>query len=238
LDRLPALAADLVHRQVAVIAATNPSSAMAANTSTTSIPIVFLVAEDPVRLGLVASLARPGGHVTGVNFLNVELTAKRLELLHELVPGAARVAALVNPTNPTTKSILRDTELVGNSIGVQVQALNVSTGREIDETFTSFLHERPDAIFVGLDQFLASRRVQIVNLAARYAIPATFPTREFTEFGGLMSYGTDLLDAYQQLGTYCGRILNGASPADLPVVQSSKFELKQFPAYLNRWDSQ
>jgi putative tryptophan/tyrosine transport system substrate-binding protein len=225
LDRLPALAAELVHRQVALIAVTNPSSATAANAATTSIPIVFLVAEDPVRLGLVASLARPGGHNTGINFLNVELSAKRLDLLHQLVPGAARVAVLVNPTNPTTERILRDVGVAGPSIGVQIQAFHVSTGRQIDETFTSFLSERPDAIFVGLDQFLVSRRVQLVNLAARYAIPATFPTREFTEIGGLMSYGTDLLDAYRQLGIYCGRILNGMNPADLPVMQSSKFEL-------------
>jgi putative tryptophan/tyrosine transport system substrate-binding protein len=225
LDRLPALAAELVHRQVALIAVTNPSSATAANAATTSIPIVFLVAEDPVRLGLVASLARPGGHITGINFLNVELSAKRLDLLHQLVPGAARVAVLVNPTNPTTERILRDVGVAGPSIGVQIQAFHVSTGRQIDETFTSFLSERPDAIFVGLDQFLVSRRVQLVNLAARYAIPATFPTREFTEIGGLMSYGTDLLDAYRQLGIYCGRILNGMNPADLPVMQSSKFEL-------------
>jgi putative tryptophan/tyrosine transport system substrate-binding protein len=168
---------------------------------------------------------RSGGHITGINFLNVELTAKRLELLHELVPGAARIAVLVNPTNPTTDGILRDVELAGHSIGVQIQVLNVSTGREIDETFKNFVRERPDAIFVGLDQFLVSRRVQLVNLVARYAIPTTFPTREFTVIGGLMSYGSDLLDAYHQLGIYSGRILSGVKPADLPVVQSSKFEL-------------
>jgi putative ABC transport system substrate-binding protein len=226
LDRLPELAAELVRRKVAVIVVTNTSTALAAKAATTTIPIAFLVAEDPVGLGLVASLARPGGNLTGINFLDVELTAKRVELLHELVSTATRVAVLVNPTNAvTTETTLRDIDLAARSIGLQIQVLNASTSREIDATFKSFVREPPDAIFVGLDQFLVSRRAQLVNLASRYAIPSTFPTREFAEIGGLMSYGSSLLDAYRQMGAYTGRILKGATPSDLPVVQSSKFEL-------------
>ena len=224
-DRLPGLAAELVRRRVAVIVAGNFASALAAKDATTTIPIVFSVAEDPVRLGLVASLARPDGNLTGINFFNIEVTAKRLELLRELVPGAARVAVLVNPTNPVIETTLRDTELAARAMGLQLQVFNASTSGEIDETFASFVRERPDALFVGGDAFFGGRRVQLVNTAARHAVPATYSQRAFPEVGGLMSYGGNVLDAYRQVGVYAGRILKGAKPADLPVVQSSKFEL-------------
>ena len=225
-DRLPSLAADLVRRRVAVIAAPGTSTALAAKTAAAMIPVVFMVAEDPVKLGLVASLARPGGNATGINFYSGELTAKRLELLRELVPGAARVAVLVNPANPTvTETTLREMESAARAMGLQIHVLNASTSREINTAFATFVSERPDALFVGLDPFLNSRRVQLVNLASRHALPATFSNRDIAEIGGLMSYGTDLADAYRQLGVYTGRILKGANPADLPVVQSTKFEL-------------
>jgi putative ABC transport system substrate-binding protein len=225
LDRLPALAAELVRRQVAVIAAPNTVSALAAKAATTTIPIVFIVAEDPVRLGLVASLARPGGNLTGVNFFSGELTAKRLELLREMVPGAARIAVLVNPAGPDAETTLKDVEPAARAMGLQIEVLNASTSREIDAAFTTFVRERPDAVFVSLDVFLNSRRVQLVNLASRHVVPATFSNRDFAEIGGLMSYGTNIADAFRQVGVYTGRILKGAKPADLPVVQSSKFEL-------------
>jgi putative ABC transport system substrate-binding protein len=226
-DRLPALAADLVRRRVTVIAAGGgPAPAFAAKAATTTSPIVFIVGEDPVRLGLVASLARPGGNLTGVNIVSGELTAKRLELLRELVPAASRVAVLVNPANPANaETTVRDVEPAARVIGLQIQVFNASTSREIDAAFATLVRERPDALFVGNDGFFTSRRVQLVNLALSHAVPATFHTREFAEIGGLMSYGTNLPDAYRQVGVYTGRILKGAKPADLPVVQSSKFEL-------------
>ena len=209
-----------------MIVASSTSSALAAKAATTTIPIVFLVPEDPVRLGLVASLARPGGNLTGINFFASELAAKRLELLRELVPGATRVAVLVNPANTTTtETTLRDAEAAARIIGLQIQVLNASTNREIDAAFASIVRERLDALFVATDAFFISRRVQLVNLASRHAIPATFPSREFTEAGGLMSYGANIPEAFRQVGVYAGRILKGAKPADLPVVQSSKFEL-------------
>ena len=225
-DRLPELAADLVRRQVAVIAAISTASAFAAKAATTTVPIVFGIPEDPVRLGLVASLARPGGNLTGVNFLTQELQAKRLELLRELVPRAARVAVLVNPTNATsTESTLRAVEAAARAMGLQIQVLNASTSREIDAAFATFVRERPDALFVGGDPFFVSRRVQIAILAAQRSIPATYGTREEVEAGGLMSYGANIPDTWRQVGVYAGRILKGAKPADLPVVQSAKFEL-------------
>jgi putative tryptophan/tyrosine transport system substrate-binding protein len=224
-DRLPALAAELVRRQVAVIAAGNLASALAAKAATTTIPIVFVVAADPVRLGLVASLARPGGNLTGINFFNVEVTAKRLELLRELVPGATRVAVLVNPANPATETTLRDVEPAARAMGLQLQVLKAGTSREIDAAFATFVRERPDALFVGGDSFFVSRRFQLVNLASRHAVPATFSNRDFAEVGGLISYGANPADAYRQVGVYAGRILKGAKPADLPVVQASKLEL-------------
>jgi putative ABC transport system substrate-binding protein len=227
MDRLPALATELVRRQVAVIAAPGGLvPVLAAKAATATVPIVFLVAEDPARLGLVASLARPGGNLTGINFFNAELSAKRLELLRTLVPGAARVAVLVNPANATTaETTLRDLEPAGRAMGLQIQVLNASTSREIDSAFATSVRERPDAVFVSLDTFFASRRVQLVHLASRHAIPATYALRDFAEAGGLMSYGTNLMDAYRQVGVYAGRILKGAKPAHLPVVQASKFEL-------------
>jgi putative ABC transport system substrate-binding protein len=227
IDRLPALAADLVRRRVAVIAVPGgPASALAAKAATSTIPIVFTVNEDPVRLGLVASLARPGGNATGINFLSGELVAKRLELLHELVPGAARVAVLVNPTTATSaERTLLDVEPAARAIGLQIQVVNASTIREIDAAFATFVRERPDALFVGSDALFVSRRVQLANLASRHAVPATYSSREIAEVGGLMSYGANIQDAWRQAGVYTGQILKGAKPADLPVVQSSKFEL-------------
>jgi putative tryptophan/tyrosine transport system substrate-binding protein len=226
-DRLPALAADLARRQVAVIVATGGiTSAFAAKAATTIIPIVFGSGEDPVRLGLVASLARPGGNLTGINFVSTELAAKRLELLRELVPGAARVAVLVNPANATgTETTLRDVEPAARAMGLQIQVLNASTSREIDAAFATFARERPDAIFVGQEVFFVSRRVQLANMAARHAVPMTSGSRDIVEVGGLMSYGSNIAEGHRQIGVYAGRILKGAKPADLPVVQSTKFEL-------------
>ena len=225
-DRLPELAADLVRRQVSVLVAFSPVGAFAAKTATATIPIVFGVNEDPVRLGLVASLARPGGNATGVNFFTAEVGAKRLDLLRELVPGAARVAVLVNPANATsTESTLRDATAAARAIGLEIQILNASTSREINAAFANFARERPHALFVAGDAFFSSRRIQLVNLASRHEIPAAYSQREFADVGGLMSYGANLADAYRQVGTYVGRILKGAKPADLPVVQASKFEL-------------
>jgi putative tryptophan/tyrosine transport system substrate-binding protein len=225
-DRLPALAADLVRRRVAVIATAAPPPAFAAKAATTTIPIVFNVGSDPVKLGLVASLARPGGNLTGISILSVELSTKRLELLREVVPRAIRVAVLVNPANPSiTETTLAELEPASRAMGLQIQVLKASTSREINEAFATFLHERPDALFVALDAFFNSRRVQLVNLASRYTMPATFVFREFVEVGGLMSYGPDIVDAYRQMGIYVGRILRGAKPVDLPVVQASKYEL-------------
>ena len=225
-DRLPELAAELVRRQVTVIAASATTAAPAAKAATTTIPIAFIAAEDPVRLGLVASLARPGGNLTGINFFSSELAAKRLDLLHELLPRAARIAVLVNPANAaTTASTLRDVEAAARAIGLQVQVLNASTSREISAAFENVGRDRPDALFVGPDTFLIARRIQVVQLAAFHRLPAVYGNREFVEVGGLMSYGTNVMDAYRQLGIYASRILKGATPADLPVVQSSKFEL-------------
>jgi ABC-type uncharacterized transport system substrate-binding protein len=225
IDRLPELTAELVRRQVAVIV-TPISGALTAKAVTTTIPIVFVAGEDPVRLGLVASLARPGGNMTGINIFANELVAKRLELLRELVPAVARVAVLVNPANPATaETSLKDVQDAARAIGLQVQVLNASTGGEIDAAFATFVRERPDAIFVSGEPLFTSRRVQLVLLATRHAVPATYAGRQFPEIGGLMSYGASLSDAWRQVGAYAGLILKGAKPADLPVVQASKFEL-------------
>jgi putative ABC transport system substrate-binding protein len=226
-DRLPALAAELVRRRVAVIATNGgPPAAFAAKAATTTVPIVFVVSQDPVKLGLVASLARPGGNLTGFNLVVGELTAKRLGLLRELAPGATRVAVLVNPANAANaETTLRDVEPAARAMGLQIQILKASTSPGIEAGFATLARERPDALFVGNDAFLTSRRVQLVHLATRHAIPATYTVRDFAEVGGLMSYGVNIPDALRQVGVYAGRILKGAKPADLPVVQSSKFEL-------------
>jgi len=227
MDRLPALAAELVRRRVALITTSGgPAVAFAAKAATTTIPIVFAVADDPVRLGLVASLSRPDGNLTGINFLVGELTAKRLELLRALVPAATRVAGLVNPANATnTETTLRDVEPAARTMGLQIQVLNASTSREIDAAFATIARERPDALFVGNDAFFNARRVQLVLLAGRHGLPAIYRDREFAEAGGLMTYGSNIVDVYRQVGDYAGRILKGAKPADLPVLQASKFEL-------------
>ena len=225
-DRLPALAADLVRRQVAVIAAIGPPPALAAKAATTTIPIVFAVPDDPVRLGLVASLSRPGSNATGINFFVAELIAKRLELLRELVPAAIRVAVLVNPDDADiTSVILRDVEAAARAMGLQIQVVRASTSREINAVFASFARERPDALFLGADPFFTTRRMQLTHLASRHAIPAVYSVRDYVDAGGLISYGTDVTDAWRQVGVYAGRILKGAKPADLPVMQINKFEL-------------
>jgi putative tryptophan/tyrosine transport system substrate-binding protein len=227
MERLPELAADLVRRQVAVIAtAAGFATALAAKGATTTIPIVFAVSEDPVKLGLVTSLARPSANLTGIDLLSLELTAKRLELLREMLPGAARVAVLVNPANTANAQItLREVEAAGRAMGLQIQIFNASTSREIDAAFAAFGRERPDAVFVGQDAFFNGRRLQLANWATRQALPMTSGSRDICEVGGLMSYGTNIVDTYRQMAVYVGRILKGAKPADLPVEQSAKFEL-------------
>ena len=224
-DRLPALAAELIRRQVVVIVAANTPSALAAKAVTTTIPIVFNVAEDPVKLGLVASLARPGGNLTGANTFIGELAAKRLELLRELLPGVTRVTALVNPTGPLAEPALKDIEPAARAMGMQIKVLNASTSGEIKAAFATISRERAEALFVAPDAFFNGRRVQLVNLAARDRIPAAYGNRDYVEVGGLMSYGSNQSDNYRQVGIYAGRILKGAKPADLPVVQSTKVEL-------------
>ena len=227
LDRLPALAADLVRRQVTVIAVPGSApAALAAKAATTTIPIAFGVPEDPVKLGLVASLPRPGGNATGINFFVAEVDAKRLGLLHELAPATARVAVLVNPANVGREQSTRaQLEPAARVLGLQVQFYNASTNQEIDTAYATMMRERPDALFVAGDALFTSRRVQLISLAARHALPAVYASREFVEGGGLMSYGTSIIDMYRQVGAYCGRILKGEKLADLPVVQTNKFEL-------------
>jgi putative tryptophan/tyrosine transport system substrate-binding protein len=226
LDRLPALA-DLIRKRVAVIVATGGTApAIAAKAATSTIPIVFTVPEDPVQLGLVASLSQPGGNLTGVNLFVGELVPKRLELLRELVPAMTRVAVFVNPANPARAELhVREVESAGRAMRLRIQIFNTGTVREINAAFATLARERPDALFVSPDPYFVVRRVQIATLAAHYAIPTSFSTREPVEAGGLVSYGTKILDAYRQAGLYVGRVLKGAKPADLPVVQSSKFEL-------------
>ena len=225
-DRLPALAAELVRRQATVIAAGGAPASVAAAQATTTIPIVFMVPEDPVRLGLVTNLARPGGNLTGVNFFAVELAAKRLELLRELVPSATRMAVLLNPAEATIAAAnLRDVETAARVMGLQIRVLNARTNREIDAAFATFTHERPDALFISSGPFFSNRRVQLAQLATRHAIPAISGSRQYPEVGGLISYATSLTDAWRQAGVYTGRILRGAKPLDLPVMQSTKFEL-------------
>ena len=225
IDRLPALAAELVRLPVALIIAGAPPAALAAKAATTTIPIVFGVGDDPVKIGLVTSLARPGGNLTGINFFSSELAAKRMELVREMVPAAARVAMVSDPTFTLTEFQVRDAETAARAMGLQLQVLSASTSREINAAFANFVRERPDALYLGTGPFFVSRRVQLTQLAARHAVPAIYSGRQYTEVGGLMSYGTSLTDAFRQMGVYTGRILKGVKPADLPVIQSTKFEL-------------
>ena len=225
-ELLPTLVADLVRRRVGAIAAMGTVSALAAKAASTTIPIVFNVGEDPVRLGLVASLARPGGNLTGINFFTTELGVKRLALLRELVPGATRVAVLVNPSNAAiTEGTLRDLEIAAREMKLQIRVLNANNVREINEAFETIARERLDALFIGPGPFFAVRRVQLTQLAARHAIPTIYPGRLHVDVGGLISYGASNADAWRQVAVSVGRILKGAKPADLPVVQSTKFDL-------------
>jgi putative ABC transport system substrate-binding protein len=224
-DQLPALAEDLVRRQVNVIVAFGSIAALSAKAATATISIAFAVDDDPVKLGLVASLSRPGGNLTGLNFFTNELAAKRLELLRELVPTARRIAVLLNPTYPSSESLVRDVTVAANAMGLQIEIVNAATASEINAVFAGFMRNRPDALFVGGDPFFTTRRVQLVNLASRHAMPASFVTREYSEIGALMSYGTNIANAWRQAGLYASRLLKGAKPADLPVEQTNKFEL-------------
>ena len=224
-DRLPELAAELVRRKVAVLAVTANPSVLAAQAATRTIPIVFIVADDPVRLGFVASLARPGGNLTGFNVLFAELAAKRMELLHDLVPGASRIAVLFDPaTGVAADSTLR-VEAAAQAMAMQIRVLNASTVQDVDAAFADLARDRPNGLLVGTGPFLTDRRVQLAQLAARHAIPAVYQDRQAPEVGGLASYGANLADGYRHVGAYAGRILKGAKPADLPVVQSTRFEL-------------
>ena len=225
-DRLPSLMADLVRRRVAVIATPGQTAAaQAAKAATTTIPIVFGVGENPVKLGLVSSLARPGGNVTGINYFVQEVLAKRLGLLHELVPNAVRITVLVNPANaPVAEVILRDVPEAARGLGLQIRVLNASTSGEIEAAFATLEHERADALFIAPDGFFTGRSSQFVTLASRDRIPTSCGNREMVEAGLLMSYGTDNLDMFHRVGAYTGQILKGANPADLPVLQATKFE--------------
>jgi ABC-type uncharacterized transport system substrate-binding protein len=223
-DRLPALALDLVERQAAVLVAIANPSALAVNATVKTLPIVFAIGGDPVQLGLVASLNRPGGNVTGVSFFASQLEAKRLELLHELVPRAKVVAVLLNPNNPTVDVQLREVQEAARSLGLTLRVLDASSEREIETAFTALVHLQAGGLLVAADSFFFSRRHQLATIAAVYAVPAIYEWRDFPEVGGLASYGTDLANAYRQVGMYTGRILNGERPADLPVMQSTKFE--------------
>jgi putative ABC transport system substrate-binding protein len=224
-DRLPALLADLARRQVAVIATPGQVPTIAAKAAITTVPIVFGVGDDPVQLGLVASLARPGGNATGINFFVQEVVAKRLRLLHDLIPNAVRIAVLVNPKNAAVETTtLREVREAAPALGLQIQLLNASTIGEIDAAFATLSRERPDALFVAGDAFFLDRRVQFATLTARDRIPASYSVRESVAAGGLMSYGPDLAEVFRQIGVYTGSILKGAKPNDLPVLQSTKLE--------------
>jgi putative ABC transport system substrate-binding protein len=225
-DRLPTLLNDLVRRQVAVIAVPGSTpAALAAKAATAKIPIIFGVGEDPVQLGLVDNLARPGGNATGINFFVAEVVAKRLRLLHDIVPKAVHVAVLVNPANASiTETTLNIVQEAARAIGVQTEIVNATTISEIDAVFASFARGRPDALFVAPDGFFVSRAVQFATLSARDKIPAAYPERDMPAVGGLMSYGTDITEMYHQVGVYSGSILKGSKPTDMPVIQSTKFE--------------
>jgi putative ABC transport system substrate-binding protein len=226
IDQLPMLVADLVRRRVAVIAVVGGPASAAVGKATATIPIVFAVPEDPVGLGLVASLARPGGNATGVNFFAVELAAKRLGLLRELVPAATRIAVLLNPAEAAIAAAnLREVETAARAMAMQIQVVRASTPSEIDAAFATFVGERPDALFISSGPFFTSRRIQLAHQATRHALPAIHASRLYADVGGMMSYGTSQTETYRQIGAYAGAILNGAKPAVMPVVQSSTFEL-------------
>ena len=224
-NRLPELAADLVRRDVAVIATAGTPPTFAAQAATKTIPIVFVVGDDPVRLSLVTSLSRPGGNMTGINILNSEVAAKRLDLLRELVPKLARIAVLANPADAATETQLKGVNAAAGAMGLQIQVFNANTSAEIDSAFETMGRERSDAVLVENNVFLNGRRVQLAHLATFYRLPAIYALRDYTEVGGLMSYGSNIVDGFHQVGLYTGRILRGSKPADLPVVQASKFEL-------------
>ena len=223
-DRMPAMAAELVRRQVAVIVASPTPPALAAKAATATVPIVFGVTDDPVKLGLVSSLARPDGNATGVYFFLSDLAAKQLGLLRELAPGATRIGLLVNPDNANAEAVTREMAAAASAIGVQIEVIRASDSPAIDAAFAALVRNKTGALVVGADPFFFSRRVQLATLATRHAIPAVYTVREFPEAGGLMSYGTSLTEVFRQIGIYAGRILKGAKPTDLPVVQSTKFD--------------
>jgi putative tryptophan/tyrosine transport system substrate-binding protein len=224
-DRLPAMAADLVQRRVAVIVATPTASALAAAAATTTIPIVFSGTDDPVKLGIVTSLARPGGNATGVHFFLSALATKQLGLLRELVPAVARIGLLVNSNNANAETVTEEVTAAAAGIGVEIVLVKASDSREIEAAFATLVGKGARALLVGADPFFYSRRVQLTTLATRHAVPTVYNVREYAEVGGLMSYGTNLTDVFRQVGNYTSRILKGAKPADLPVVQSTRFEL-------------
>jgi putative ABC transport system substrate-binding protein len=225
-DRLPAMAADLVHRQVTVIAATTTPAALAAKAATTTIPIVFEMGGDPIRLGLVASFNRPGGNVTGVTQLNTEVTPKRLELLHELLPTATVIALLVNPTDPALAGVvLRASQAAAQTFGLGLRVLNASTESDFDGVFANVIQLRAGGLVIGSDAFFTSRAEQLGALALRHAVPTVFQTRDFVAAGGLVSYSGDITDAYRLAGGYTARILKGDKPGELPVQQSTKVEM-------------
>jgi putative tryptophan/tyrosine transport system substrate-binding protein len=225
-DRLPELAGDLVGRKVTVIAATTTQAALAAKAATATIPVVFEMAGDPVQLGIIAALNRPGGNVTGVTNLNIEVTPKRLELLHEVIPTATTFALLINPSNPTlAEPTTRDIRASARTLGVQLHVVSATTDNEIDDAFASLTNLRAGGLVIGGDQFFSSRIERLASLAVRYAVPAIYLWREFAVAGGLMSYGSQTMDAYRLTGIYVGRVLNGEKPADLPVQQATKVEL-------------
>ena len=223
-DRLPAMVSELLRRHVAVIAAVSTPSALAAKTATTMIPIVFGVSEDPVKLGLVASIAQPGGNATGVSYLLSELGAKQLGLLRELVPAASRFGLLVNPNNENAEAITGDLKAAAATIGVEIDVVRATDSHEIEEAFVALIRDKVHALVVGTDPFFYNRRVQLATLATRHALPTIYNVRAYAEAGGLMSYGTNLEEAYRQMGAYTARILKGEKPIDLPVVQSTKFD--------------
>jgi len=226
IERLPSLAVNLVRHPVAAIVASGPPSAFAAKAATTTIPIVFLVGTDPVQLGLSTSLSRPDNNLTGINIVNAELASKRLELLRDLLPGASRIALLVNPADASLTEVqTKDVTAAARSMGVQVQVYNADTSVEIDDAFKAMSRDRSDAVLVGTTPFLNGRRVQLAQVAAFHRLAAVYAGREYVEVGGLMSYGSNIADAYRQVGVYVGRILKGAKPLDLPIVQTNKIEL-------------